>query len=184
MSWGILNARKLDTSTVLFMGVPKLPHGTQKEVLKSVEWINELHTMFIKQREIGDFRVPLIRSLHILTGGGGDFLSAERLTVGASTDILCYSLLYPHPHPPRPPSSNWMSRFDQDFHGNTIRALFYWQIFWGKICWEWLSFSFSGWLPGKCWKNSQVLCCILNKGHERKMMVTPNNKDFHFFLDQ
>ena len=29
--------QELDTSTVLCMGVPKLPHGTQKEVLKSVE---------------------------------------------------------------------------------------------------------------------------------------------------
>lgn len=57
------NVMKLDTSTVLFMGVPKLPHGTQKE-LKNV--LNELHTIFTRQRVICDFRDILIRSLPIV----------------------------------------------------------------------------------------------------------------------
>lgn len=73
---GIPNAMRLGTSTFLFMDVPRLPYGTQREAKKSVQSINELSKIYTKQRVIGDFEGLLIRSLHIF-GGGRDFLSVE-----------------------------------------------------------------------------------------------------------
>ena len=69
----------------------------------------------------GDFKVLLIRSLH-MSRRGRDFVSAERFTVGVSTLshpitlsnlLTLLSLL----------TSNGMSRFDQDFQESTMGSL-------------------------------------------------------------